>query len=203
MANTTLLNVTEAAESRKSIREYTDEKIPQAKIEEILRVAGLAPSPWNLQPWRVIAVQDPETKEALKGAAYGQKQVGNAQVVFVIASDMQDVLANIEETVHPGYGDKIAETAAGIKATFDKMDTDAQEAWGNAVSYIFVGYLTLAAEQHGYSTSAMLGFDPAKVKELFGLAETARIPALVAMGVKNEEGFPHHRHTLDRFVTWK
>jgi len=197
---TKILNVTEAAEARRSIRKYTDQAIPQEHIDEILRVAGLAPCPWNIQPWRVIVVKCAVAKQELMGAAYGQPQVGAAAAVFVIYSDMQDALANAEDFIHPGYGDKIAAEANSIRETFEKMGAEKSEQWGFAESNIFLGFLLLAAQSHGYSTSAMLGFEPDKVKALYDLPAHVTLPALVAMGIGAEEGFPHHRHGLDRFV---
>jgi len=197
---TKILNVTDAAEARRSIRKYTNQVIPQEHIDEILRVAGLAPSPWNIQPWRVIVVKEALAKQELMGAAYGQPQVGAASAVFVIYSDMQDALATAEDFVHPGYGDKIKEEADKIRDNFVKMGPEKSEQWGFAESNIFLGFLLLAAQSHGYSTSAMLGFDPEKVKALHNLPAHVTLPALVAMGVAAEEGFPHHRHGLDRFV---
>ncbi len=200
METKTLLNVTEAAEARRSIRKYTDQAIPQEHIDEILRVAGLAPSPWNIQPWRVIVVKGHEAKQALMGAAYGQPQVGAAAAVFVIYSDMQDALASAEDFIHPGYGDKIKAEANNVRATFEKMGSEKSEQWGYAESNIFLGFLLLAAQSRGYSTSAMLGFDAQKVRDLYNLSANVLLPALVAMGTAAEEGFPHHRHELDRFV---
>ncbi|MBL8048657.1 MAG: nitroreductase family protein [Chthonomonas sp.] len=197
------MTVTQAAESRKSVRKYTDEAIPQAKIEEILRVAGLAPSPWNLQPWRVTVVTDPDLKAKVAEAAYNQPQVSGAQAVLVIHSDMKDVLDKVEDTVHPGMGDRKEAEAANMRKTFGNMGDEASETWGNAISYIFLGFLLLAIEEAGYGSSPMLGFDPAKMKDVLDLPEHVRMPAIVAIGKKAEEGFPHHRHPLDRFVDWR
>ena len=44
------LTVTDAAQARRSVRKYEAAPIPDADLHEILRLAGLAPSAWNLQP---------------------------------------------------------------------------------------------------------------------------------------------------------
>ncbi len=43
-------------ESRVSVRQFSPEPVPAADIREMVRLAGLAPSPNNSQPWRFIAV---------------------------------------------------------------------------------------------------------------------------------------------------
>lgn len=196
-----VLTVTEAAEARRSIRKYEPTPIPRAHLEEILRVTGLAPSPWNLQPWRFVVVEDVATKLKLQEAAFGQPQVGGAPAVIVMYSDMTDAIDTVEETVHPGMagpaGDK---AAADIRATFAGFTPADKAAWGFAESNIALGYLLLTAQAHGYSTSPMLGFNPDAVKTLLNLPADARIPALVAIGIGAEPGFPHHRHGLDRIA---
>ena len=198
---TEVLTVTEAAEARRSIRKFEPTPIPRAHLDEILRITGLAPSPWNLQPWRFVIVEDAATKAQLQAVAYGQPQVGAAPAVIVMYSDMTDAINTVEETIHPGMqgpqGDK---AAADIRATFAGFSDADRAAWGNAESNIALGYLLLAAQSHGYSTSPMLGFMPDKVKELLGLPAEARIAALIAIGKGTEEGFPHHRHPLERIT---
>jgi nitroreductase len=192
-----ILTVTEAAEARRSIRKYEPTPVPRADLEEILRVTGLAPSPWNVQPWRFVIVEDAATKAKLQEAAYGQPQVGGAPAVIVMYSDMTDALATIEQAIHPGMPDH-AKVAADIRSTFAGMSDSDRHAWGFAEANIALGYLLLTAQAHGYSTSPMLGFMPDKVKELLQLPADARIPALVAIGIGAEDGFPHHRHAVER-----
>jgi nitroreductase len=194
------LTVSQAAHARKSIRRYTDEPISDETIREIVQTAGLAPSPWNIQPWRVIAVKDPEAKQKLMGAAYGQPQVGAAAVAFVIYTDMVESIDHVENTIHPGMKEREAEVAQQIRDHFASYSESDFHWWGKGQGYTFMGFLLLAAQSHGYATSAMLGFVPDQVKELFGLPEHAQIPAIVAMGRPAEEGFPHHRHEFDHYA---
>lgn len=192
------MTVTEAAEARRSVRRYKDQPVPEADLREMLRVAGLAPSAFNVQPWRFVVVRDDALRNALRQAAYGQAQVTSAPAVIVMYSDMRDVLENAERIVHPGMGADAAASMVGqVRGTWaDRTDAD-RETWGAGQSYIALGYLLLAAQSLGYGTSPMLGFEPAKVKALLGLPEHVAIPALVAVGVADEEGFPHHRHAVD------
>ncbi len=198
----TVLNVAEAAESRVSIRKYTDEPIPRELIEKVLDAARRAPSPWNIQPWRVWVVSNPELKLKLQEAAYGQPQVGAAASVLIVASDMTDALAKADDFIHPGMAAKKDDLVGSIRANFEKMGEEASRQWGFAESNIFLGYLLLALEAYGIGSSPMLGFDPAKVRELLDLPEHVTFPALVAIGFKAEEGFSQFRHPIDRFTTY-
>lgn len=203
-AETGTLTVAEAAAARRSVRKYKDQPVPEADLREILRITGLAPSAFNAQPWRFVVVRDPALKEQLRLTAFGQAQVGAAPAVVVLYSDMKDVLENTEEFIHPGVGaERIPEMAAGFRKGFAGKSEAETAAWGTGQSYIALGYLLLAAQSLGYGTSPMLGFDPAAVKRLLDLPEHATIPALVALGVPDEDGFPHYRHETDAITAWR
>lgn len=195
------LNVREAAEKRRSIRAYDPAPIPHQDLQEILGVARLAPSAFNVQPWRYVVVETPELKTRLAAAAYNQRQVHSAPAVIVLYTDMADALGNLDAIVHPGMTPEAREdTKATIRNAFAAQSEDERETWGQGQAYIALGYLLLAAEARGYQTSPMLGFDPAAVKKLLDLPENARVPALIAIGRGTEEGFPLHRHALDDIV---
>jgi nitroreductase len=200
---TSSLSVIEAAESRRSIRAFSEETVPREDMLEILRVAGLAPSAHNLQPWRFVVVEDAALKEQLAHAANGQRQVRSAPSVIVMYSDMADALDRVEETVHPGMRARREEVARDIRARWAGREAAAREQFGAGQSYIALGFLLLAARSLGYGTSPMLGFDAARVRALLDLPEHVAIPALVAIGVPAEDGFAHHRHEVERIARFR
>jgi nitroreductase len=164
-------------------------------------VARLAPSAFNAQPWRFVIVETPEVKAELARAANHQRQVTSVPAVIVLYTDMADMLANLDEVLHPGMdAAQRASTKAVLRKSFATKSEAEREAWAANQGYIALGYLLLAAEAHGYQTSPMAGFDPEAVKRLLGLPGHVRIPALVAIGRGAEPGFPHHRHPLERVL---
>lgn len=54
---------------RRSIRFFSDREVPREAVEAIVRCATTAPSGANKQPWRFVAVSDPELKSAIRAAA--------------------------------------------------------------------------------------------------------------------------------------
>ncbi|GGL04339.1 nitroreductase family protein [Deinococcus radiotolerans] len=196
-----VLDIKEAIETRRSIRKYVQEPMNQDDLHEILRLASLAPSAWNAQTWRFAVVQDAAIKQQIQDAAYGQGQVTNAPAVIVVYSDMEDTLATVEETAHPGMGEA---GRTGQRNTFDGVfgaQPVAQRGqWGLSQANIAFGFLMLAARGLGYDTVPMLGFDPAKVKEILGLPEHVQFAGLLPVGKRAEDGFPHHRHSVERIT---
>jgi nitroreductase len=194
--------VLEAAESRRSIRRYSDTPVTEAELAQLIETAGRAPSAYNLQPWRWVAVRDSELKRRLQAAAYGQPQVAAAPVLLVLYTDTLDALENVEETFAPTLpADKAAGTKAHLLSTIGAESEADREAWGAGQSYIALGYLLLVAESMGLGTSPMLGFDAEQVKSVLGLPPYARVPSLVAVGHPAEEGFVSTRHAVERVLS--
>ncbi|MER3553790.1 MAG: nitroreductase family protein [Meiothermus sp.] len=199
-----ILNVKEAAQSRRSIRKFAPQQIPRQQLEEILSLALKAPSANNLQPWRIAVVQDPALKERLREAANNQAQVSAAPTVLVVYSDMKDTLDHVEEIFHPDFSPEEVKTRSErIRKMWESKSEAEREAWGAGQAYILLGYLVLLLRAYGYDSNPMGGFNAAKVKEVLSLPEHVAIAALLPTGVASEEGRSHHRHDLSRVVQWK
>jgi len=54
---------------RRSCREFSDEPVPRELLMDLIAVAHSAPSGANRQPWRFVAVDDPEIKRKIRLAA--------------------------------------------------------------------------------------------------------------------------------------
>lgn len=63
------MNFLEIAKSRYSVRDYTSQKVEQEKLEKILFAAHVAPTAANLQPVRLIVVQEDEGLNKIGKAA--------------------------------------------------------------------------------------------------------------------------------------
>ncbi len=198
------VTASEAADSRRSIRQYTDAPIAESDLRELLRLAGRAPSAYNAQPWRFVVVRDEALKSALARAAYGQQQILRAPAVVVMYSDMESALARMPESMHPGMpAEKRDEGVDSFRATFAGQSVQQRESWGVEQSNIALGYLLLLAESLGFATSPMLGFEPEQVKTLLKLPSHVRIPALVSIGFAAEEGFAPHRLPAETLVSFR
>ena len=49
----------------------------------------------------------------------------------------------------------------------------------------------------------MLGFDAEAVKGALDLPPHVKVPALIAIGRGQEDGLPHHRHTVERVAAFR
>jgi nitroreductase len=66
------MDVFEAIEKRRSIRNYEPTPVPEEKLLKILEAARLAPSAGNQQPRHFIVVTDAEKRKALSGGIWAK-----------------------------------------------------------------------------------------------------------------------------------
>lgn len=59
---------------RRSVRFFSPDPVPRELIELALRTAASAPSGANRQPWRFVAVSDPEIKRRIRIAAEAEER---------------------------------------------------------------------------------------------------------------------------------
>ena len=55
--------------SRRTIRDFSQDPIPEDVLEHAILAAGTAPNGANLQPWHFVVVKDPEVKKEIRLAA--------------------------------------------------------------------------------------------------------------------------------------
>jgi nitroreductase len=191
--------VKEAIESRRSVRQFEQVSMPEADLLEILRLTSLAQSAFNMQPWRFVVVINKEVKAKLQLA-------GSAPVVIAVIADGAEFHQPLELLARPEIltdPEKFEKYKATVERAYGAKPVEANTEFAARMSYIAIGYLTLAARGLGYDTSVMLGFKPNEVKALLEIPEHAQVTALIALGRGVEDGLPHHRlplEVLTRFV---
>ena len=84
------MNTLETIKHRISANNFdTTKSLSEAEIKDLISYAIEAPSSFNIQHWRFVAVTKPEEKERLKAVAYNQPKVSNAAVTFIVLGDLQ------------------------------------------------------------------------------------------------------------------
>lgn len=154
------------------------------EIEELASLATRAPSAFNLQNWRFIALSTPDAKQRL-WRLVRQEKVLSAAVTFIVCGQLPDaeqLHARLSSFVAAGH--MSAQTAAGWQAGAHALYADPHTARDEAVRSATMGAATLiyAAEAMGLGSSAMLGFEAAALRRDFGLAPDEIPVMLVAVG---------------------
>jgi nitroreductase len=178
------MDTLEAIKTWRSTRKFLDKPIEEEKLEAILEAVRRAPSWANLQCWRLIVVEDAETKRMLSELAFvesffaplgyksnpAQKGIAQAPVVIVLCAD-----------------------PAKSGSLWDQQYymTDAGIASQN---------LMLAAHAQGLGTVFVGVFEEDKIKSLLGIPKEIRIVSLFPVGYPVEEGVTRPRKALGEIV---
>lgn len=77
----------EAIHSRRSVRAFTRDPIPEDLLRQVLQTAASAASGGNVQPWGFVVIQDPGRLQALRSLAPGI--IGQPTALVAIGLDME------------------------------------------------------------------------------------------------------------------
>ena len=189
------LPVNEAIELRRSTKDFNDTPIDPEVLDEILRLTVAAPSSWNLQPWRIVVIDQAEDREKLHAACFRQRQVLEAPVTLVFAVDQQSWKEDM---------DRIIEQARKLNAWPDSYCQIARQAipggqtalenagllreYAIKDAMIAATHSVLAATGMGLKTTFMNGWMEPAVKEVIGAGDRDEISiaVLVTMGHADE-----------------
>jgi nitroreductase len=167
--------------------------LSEDEIKELVFYATQAPSSFNIQHGRFIAVTEPKAKERLKAVAFNQQKVVDAAVVFIILGDLEghlklpDILSrSVKEGI---IAQDMADTWVGMA---DHTYTNAQMARDEAIRSASLAAMTLmiAAEAKGLVSGPMIGFDPVGVKREFNILERYVPVMLLPVGYAASGNWP-------------
>ncbi|MBN2335136.1 nitroreductase family protein [Candidatus Bathyarchaeota archaeon] len=73
----------EVVKTRRSIRSYKPDPVPEDSLRRVMDAARMAPSGSNRQPWKFYVVKSPEKKRRVAEACGGQTWIDEAPAVVV------------------------------------------------------------------------------------------------------------------------
>lgn len=177
------MNVLTAIQQRRSVKHFdANHVMTTEEQQQLLTHTLLAPTSFNIQNWRFVVVSDPELRQKLRLAAWNQAQITDASLVVVICGDTQAwqkqperYWRNVNDPARKDY-------ILGALHNFyvDKSQTQRDEAMRSAG--IAAQTLMLAAQELGYDSCPMIGFDAQQVAELIQLPADHTIGLIVTVG---------------------
>jgi nitroreductase len=78
------MDTLEAIRTKRSVRQFKDEAVPQEVIEQILTAGRRAQSSQNHQPWTFVVVRDRARLKTLSECGYGAGHVAGAAFAVII-----------------------------------------------------------------------------------------------------------------------
>lgn len=205
------MDVIQAIRDRRSINFFEPGRdISAQTMRDLLELANLAPSSMNLQPWRVIVVNDPERKKALRQCAFDQPKVEEASAVLIMIADPRAVEENIDQVleswvrlgyIKPEAVDMYRGLAGKLYGTGDSLT---RNFFAVKNTSLYAMNVMIAAKGLGLETHPMDGFDEGAVEKAFSIPGDKIVPMLLAIGYLKSGFTPlprAYRRNFEDFVT--
>lgn len=184
------MNVRTAIETRRSIKAYDPQhRMTQAEIDQLMSLAMLAPTAFNIQNWRFVLVQDPELRKQVRAVSWDQAQVTDASLLVVLVADLKSW-----EREPARYWKNAPQAVQDFLVpaidTYYRGKEQVQRDEGMRSCGMAAMTLMLAAKEMGYDSCPMDGFDFDAVAKLLNLPADHTPAMYVAIGKGIKEAWP-------------
>lgn len=124
--------------NRRTIRQYTNQDIPETLLHELLTVAMQASNTGNMQLYSVVVTRDAEQKQRLAPAHFNQSMITGAPVVLTFCADVNRFMKWAScRKAEAGFDNFQTFIAATIDAMlFAQSFCDAAEEQGLGICYL-------------------------------------------------------------------
>lgn len=173
----------DAIETRRTVRKFTDEKIPEDLLRKVLETACKVPSWKNTRTPRFTAVTDPvKIAEIAEKGAFGMPHnsgiFANAACILIQSAKKGMAGWNSDGTATTIYGDSYTFFDAGIAAQ----------------------NISLSASAEGLGTVIMGIIDYDKIAEIISLPDDEEIICAISMGYPAAAPNTPPKYTVDEIV---
>jgi len=184
------MNVIQAIESRRSIKHYDpSHKMTQAEIDQLMSLAMLSPTAFNIQNWRFVVVTDPVLRQQIRAVSWNQAQVEEASLLIILTADLNS-WAKQPERYWKEAPQAVQDFLVPAIGNYYRDHAQVQRDEGMRSCGMAAMTIMLAAKEMGYDTCPMDGFDFDAVAKLLNLP-TDHIPAMfVVVGKALKEAWP-------------
>ncbi|MFQ5782967.1 MAG: nitroreductase family protein [Nitrosopumilus sp.] len=178
------MDIIDAIKSRRSIKSFDkNHKMTKDEINQLLELAILSPTSYNIQNWRFVIITEQSIKDKLCKLSHDQQQVSDASLVIILCGDFNSwdrrperYWANIPEEYRTTLVDSLRNSYKGKPR---QQRDEVFRSCGMVAQTIM-----LAAKSMGYDTCPMKGFDYDAVGKMINLPEDHEIVMMVVVGKK-------------------
>lgn len=184
------MKTAEAIHARRSVKHFdASHAMTAEEANEILSLAILSPTAFNIQNWRFVVVDDSDLRKKIREVAWDQSQVTDTSLFIVLCADLKawekepgrywvNSPKEVQEFMLPAIDDY-------YRGKEQVQRDEAMRSCGIAAQTIM-----LAAKSLGYDSCPMDGFDFDKVAQLIHLPGDHVIAMFVAIGKGTKEAWP-------------
>lgn len=163
-----------------------EKKITTQNIEWLKEVIRLSVSSYGLQLYKVLIIEDKETRNELRKASWDQPQITDASHLFVFCNNTQDYDRHVDQYIkriiqtqgaEPG---KIMKYGSFIKNSIKSMPVDERKSWSEKQTYLALNNLLIGCAELKIDACPMEGFDQQVYNSILGLDEMGLSASVIA-----------------------
>ena len=185
------MNTIDAIYKRRAVKAFdAGHKMSNEEERKLLEATIQAPTSFNIQHWRMLIFRDPELRANLrKQFGNDQAQMTDASLLILFTADVKAWAKN-PERYWANAPDEVADLLVNWMGPFHEgrewlQRDEAQRSIGIAMQT-----LMLAAQEMGYQSCPMIGYEIEQVAELIKLPEDHIMGPMVAIGKGTKEPWP-------------
>ena len=184
------MNVIQAIEARRAVKHFDpNHRMADAEVGRLTELARLAPTAYNIQNWRFVVVRDPELRKQLRAAAWDQAQVTDASLLIVLCADLKAWEKN-PLRYWANAPKPVQEFMLPAIDSYYRGREQVQRDEGMRSCGMAAQTLMLAAQELGYESCPMDGFDYDAVGKLIGLPPDHAVAMFVVIGKPTQAPWP-------------
>ena len=179
-----------AIKDRRSIKYFdADHQMTAEEIDELLSLAALSPTAFNVQHWRFVVVDDPELRKAIRTYSWDQAQVTDASLLLVLCADLK-AWEKQPERYWAKADKEVSEFMLPAIKAYYSTKTRVQRDEAMRSCGIAAQTIMLAAKAMGYDSCPMDGFDFNRVAQLIRLPQDHIISMFITVGKATKKPWP-------------
>ncbi|NQV62790.1 MAG: NAD(P)H-dependent oxidoreductase [Cryomorphaceae bacterium] len=182
-------NILDALEWRYAVKKFDDKaSLTEQQILEVKKVFNLSASSYGLQPYKMIVVQNPELKEKLVPASFGQQQISQSAAILVFAvrtdfgMDYIDQFFKDISTKRQIPLENLEGYKNFMKGSFANKSEDEISSWATKQVYLTMGHMLASLAALQIDACPMEGLDPQAYDKILDL-DAKQLKTIIAMPI--------------------
>jgi len=168
-------------------------RVSKENLEQLKEAVNLTASSYGLQPYKVLIIENPEIREKLKEASWGQPQITDSSYLFLfcnftaVGDKEVDGYLKLRADINNQNPDDSKDYGDMMKSQMSSLSPEQMAAWTSKQTYIALGTLMVAAAEIKVDVCPMEGFDKEQYDKILGLKDMGLTSSVLgAVGYRDE-----------------
>jgi nitroreductase len=184
------MSVAQALDKRQSVKFFDPTvSMSDAEFDQLMKLSLLSPTAFNVQNWRFVRVQDADKRQQIRAAAWDQPQMTDASELLVLCMDLKAWNREPARYWQHAPAEMLEGMVNNILGYYDN-NAKGEHDEGMRSCGLAAMSIMLVAQEMGYDSCPMSGFDYHAVGRIINLPHDHEISMIITIGKAAEEPWP-------------